>query len=271
MLQVPFAVFYALFFNQRMGIALRRSKERIAAINEHVEDSLSGVRVVRAFGRESAEIDRFDKENEHFLETRRHGYRAEALFSVCLSTYSQILTLLVIVFGTIAILQTSMSIADLMTFLLCIAILVDPIARAANFARLWQEGITGFHRFMEVLELSPEIEDADNAAELAEVQGRVSFNNVSFGYASMNNFVIRNFSLDIEPGEFVALVGESGVGKTTVCSLIPRFYDVTTGEILVDNQPIKSVSMASLRRNIGLVHQDVYLFAGTVTDNIAYG
>jgi ATP-binding cassette subfamily B protein len=271
LVSVPFAVFYALHFNQRMGVAVRQSKERIAAINEHVEDSLSGMRVVQAFGGEAIEIDRFDAENRHFLKTRRRGYKAEALFSVGLQTYTQLLTLLVIVFGTVAILESTMSIADLMTFLLCVAILVDPIARAANFARLWQEGITGFHRFMEVLEVSPDVADANDAIELKDVKGAVSFRHVGFRYAGAARDALSNLSLHIKPGEFVALVGASGVGKTTLCSLLPRFYDVTSGEVLIDGKNVKSISIATLRRNIGLVHQDVYLFAGTVAENIAYG
>ncbi|MFT7091578.1 MAG: ATP-binding cassette subfamily B protein [Candidatus Azotimanducaceae bacterium] len=271
LVSVPLAVFYALFFNHRMGTAQRQGKERIAAINELVEDSLSGVRVVRAFSGEALEIKRFDQENKNFLNTRRQGYRAEAFFSVGLGTYTQLLTLLVIVFGTVAILQASMSVADLMTFLLCIAILTDPIARAANFARLWQEGITGFHRFMEVMEMTPEIQDSSDAHALENTAGAVSFRNVSFHYSTTSELALCNISLDIQPGEFVALVGQSGVGKTTLCSLIPRFYDATSGDVLVDGHNVKDLTLDSLRRNIGVVHQDIYLFAGTVAENIAYG
>ncbi len=271
MVSMPFAVLYALYFNDRMGTAVRQSKERIAAINEHVEDSLSGMRVVKAFGGEAVEMDRFNQENVNFLQTRRKGYKAEALFSVGLQTYTHLLTLMVIVFGTIAILQADMTVADLMTFLLCIAILVDPIARAANLARLWQEGITGFHRFMEVLEIEPEIQDAADARDLDHITGQVSFQDVSFRYADGLPFVLNNVSLDIVAGEFVAMVGHSGVGKTTLCSLIPRFYEVSSGAVTIDGQDVRDATSASLRRNIGLVHQDVYLFAGTVRDNIAYG
>ncbi len=271
LVSVPFAAFYALHFNHHMGVAVRQSKERIAAINEHVEGSLSGVRVVKAFSGEQVELARFDKQNEHFLQTRRRGYKAEALFSVGLQTYTQLLTLLVIVGGTVAILESRMSIADLMTFLLCVAILVDPIARAANFARLWQEGITGFHRFMEVMEIAPDIVDADNATPLTQVQGAVSFRNVCFRYPRAASDALSNLNLEIAPGEFVALVGHSGVGKTTLCSLVPRFYDVTSGEVLVDGHDVRALSIASLRRNIGVVHQDVFLFAGTIAENIGYG
>ncbi|MEM7017824.1 MAG: ABC transporter ATP-binding protein [Pseudomonadota bacterium] len=271
LVSVPFAVLYALYFNARMGIAVRQSKERIAAINEHVEDALSGVRVVQAFGGEALELSRFNKENINFLQTRRKGYKAEALFSVGLQTYTHLLTLMVIVFGTLAITHSEMTIADLMTFLLCIAILVDPIARAANFARLWQEGMTGFHRFMEVLEISPDIMDVPDAVELTNVTGAISFRRVGFRYATTLTNAVTDITLDIKPGEFVALVGQSGVGKTTLCSLVPRFYDCTEGEVLVDGTNVKRVRLKSLRQNIGLVHQDIYLFAGTVAENIAYG
>lgn len=271
LISLPFAVAYAMYFNKRMGSAVRRSREKIASINEHVEDSLAGVRVVRAFGGERQEVERFRRENLKFLETRRLGYRAEALFSAGLQTYSQLLTLMVIVFGTLAILQAQLTVADLMTYLLCIAILVDPIARAANFARLWQQGITGFHRFMEVLEIAPEIADQPNAKGLESVVGRVEFRDVSFRYAPDLPLVLNNVSLSIRPGEFVALVGASGVGKSTLCALVSRFYEATQGSVLVDGHDVKTLKQASLRRHIALVQQDVYLFAGTVLENIRYG
>jgi ATP-binding cassette subfamily B protein len=271
LVSMPFAVLYALYFNDRMGIAVLQSKERIGAINEHVEDALSGIRVVQSFGNQKLEISRFNTENDHFLQTRRKGYKAEALFSVGLQTYTQLLTLMVIVFGTLAIVESTMSVADLMTFLLCVAILIDPIARAANLARLWQEGMTGFHRFMEVMEVSPDIQDVSGAGELANVVGNISFRNVSFRYSEGSDFAIKKLSIEIKAGDFVALVGYSGVGKTTLCSLIPRFYDPTSGEILIDGHNIRQVSIDSLRRNIGLVHQDTYLFAGTIAENLAYG
>tara|TARA_R110002072_G_scaffold1780_5_gene14693 strand:- start:42245 stop:44137 length:1893 start_codon:yes stop_codon:yes gene_type:complete len=271
LISLPFAIAYALYFNNRMGKAVQQSKERVAAINEHVEDSLSGVRIVRAFGGEAQEISRFGRENVSFLETRRKGYKAEALFSAGLQTYAQLLTLMVIVLGTLAILEEELSVADLMTYLLCIAILVDPIERAANFARLWQEGITGFHRFMEVLEISPEIEDQPGVEVLNAVAGQIAFENVSFGYATNQNNVLSQIDLQIEAGEFVALVGQSGVGKSTLCSLIPRFYEPTTGTIYIDDRDIRQFSLQSLRKQIGLVQQDVYLFAGSVLENIAYG
>ncbi len=268
---IPFAAAYALYFNKRMEIAHRQGKERIAAINERVEDALSGVRVVKSFGNETLESERFGDANAHFLQTRRQGYKAEALFSVGLQTYAQLITLAVIMLGSIRILSTTLSLADLLTYLLCVASLIDPITRAANFARLWQQGITGFHRFMDVLDTQPEIEDHYTAQALARVRGEVTFRSVSYRYPGTPRDAVHNISLQIKAGEFVALVGYSGVGKSTLCSLVPRFYDVTEGELLIDGHNVKHISLDSLRRQIGVVQQDVYLFSGTVAENIAYG
>ena len=170
-----------------------------------------------------------------------------------------------------SIVNASLDLADLLTYLLCVGILIEPIQRFVNFARLYQEGITGFDRFMEILEVEPDIQDSADAIELTHVQGNVEFKDVSFKYKEDYDYVLKNISLDIKVGEYVALVGASGVGKTTLCSLIPRFYEVNEGEILLDGKNIRDISLRSLRRNIGIVQQDVYLFAGTVSDNIRYG
>jgi ATP-binding cassette subfamily B protein len=267
----PLAAAYALYFNDRMNAALRAAKERIGAINERVEDSLSGIRVVKSFANEALELRRFAAENDRFLATRRFGYKAEAYFSVGLDSFAQLLTVTVIVVGAMRIIGASLSIADLLTYLLCVAILVDPIKRAANFARSWQEGLTGFNRFMEVLEIAPDIRDRPGATALADVKGAVSLRNVSFRYPGQPRWVLNDLSLEIAAGEFVALIGYSGVGKTTLCSLIPRFYDVTVGQVLIDGRDVRDVTLASLRRSIGIVQQDVYLFAGSAAENIAYG
>ena len=181
------------------------------------------------------------------------------------------MTIAVIIFGGASIVNASLDLADLLTFLLCVGILIEPIQRFSNFTRLYQEGITGFDRFMEVLEVEPDIQDSADAIELTHVQGNVEFKDVSFKYKEDYDYVLKNISLDIKAGEYVALVGASGVGKTTLCSLIPRFYEVNEGEILLDGKNIRDISLRSLRRNIGIVQQDVYLFAGTVADNIRYG
>ena len=270
-LMLPCAAFLALHFNVRMNQALRWSKERIASINEHVEDSLSGIRVVKSFANEQVEISRFATENQHFLDTRRYGYKSEALFSVGMATFAQLITVTVIVIGAVRITSSSLQVADLLTYLLCVAILVDPIQRGVNFVRVWQEGTTSFHRFMEVLEVSPDIHDAPAAITPAVMHGAVSFRDVGFRYEDDAPFVLRNLCLDIGAGEFVALIGYSGVGKSTLCALIPRFYDVTEGRVLIDDHDVRDIALDSLRRNIGIVQQDVYLFAGTVAENIRYG
>ena len=268
---VPFAAAYALHFNGRMNRALGQAKRQIAAINERVEDSLAGVRVVKSFANEGIEASRFAEENARFLQTRRFGYLSEAWASAGLTTFAQLITVTVIVIGAARITAASLSAADLMTYLLCVAILVDPINRAVNVVRLWQEGLTGFDRFMDMLEIAPDIRDRPGAKRLTEVRGAIALRHVTFSYPQNPRPVLRDLSLDIGAGEFVALIGYSGVGKTTLCSLIPRFYEATSGQVLIDGVDVKDIALASLRRSIGVVQQDVYLFAGTVADNLGYG
>ncbi len=268
---LPLMTVYALYFNKRMNIALRKTKDRIGDINAQVEDTLGGIRVVKSFTNEEIEKMKFAHENSRFVGSRSDGYKSEAFFDGGLTAFTQLITIAVIIFGGAAIVNASLDLADLLTFLLCVGILIDPIQRLINFTRLYQEGITGFNRFMDILEIAPDIQDSGDAIELTHVQGNVEFKDVSFRYKEDHNYVIRNISLDIRVGEYIALVGSSGVGKTTLCSLIPRFYEVNEGEILLDGKNIKDISLRSLRRNIGIVQQDVYLFAGTVADNIRYG
>lgn len=268
---LPVMAIYAFYFNKRMNIALRRSKDRIGDINAQVEDTLSGIRVVKSFTNEAIEKEKFAYENNRFVESRRADYLSSAYFSGGMIGFTELITIAVIIFGGVSILSGSLDLADLVTYLLYVGILIEPIRRVINFARLYQEGITGFSRFMDALEVQPDIQDSDNAIELTDARGTIEFRNVSFKYQAEHQDVLKNISLDIEVGEYVALVGSSGVGKTTLCSLIPRFYEVNTGEILLDDVNIKDISLRSLRQNIGVVHQDVYLFAGTVADNIRYG
>lgn len=268
---VPIMAVFALYFNRRMNSALRSSKDRIGDINAQLEDTLAGIRVVKSFTNEEIEKSKFAYANARFLVSRRDGYRSEAYFSGGLIAFSQLITISVIIFGSAAIVHASLSVADLVTYLLCISILIDPVQKLVNFGRLYQEGITGFHRFMEIMEVEPDLQDAPDAIELTHVRGHVEFQEVSFKYKEEQNDVVKNLSLDIRAGEYVALVGASGVGKTTLCSLIPRFYDVNAGSIVLDGHDIRNVTLRSLRSNIGIVQQDVYLFAGTVADNIRYG
>jgi ATP-binding cassette subfamily B protein len=268
---LPVMAVYAMYFNKKVNRALRSSKDRIGDINAQVEDTLAGIRVVKSFTNEEIEKSKFADANTRFLTSRRDGYRSEAYFSSGLIAFAQLITITVIICGSVAIVHASLNVVDLVTYLLYIGILVDPIQKLVNFAMLYQEGITGFHRFMEIMEVKPDLQDATDALELTHVQGHVEFQNVSFKYKEEYNYVVKNLSLKIQAGEYVALVGSSGVGKTTLCSLIPRFYDVNAGKILLDGQDIRAVTLRSLRSNIGIVQQDVYLFAGTVADNIRYG
>ncbi|MFN8531327.1 MAG: ABC transporter ATP-binding protein [Anaerolineae bacterium] len=268
---LPIMAVYAFYFTRRMNRALRHSRERIGDINAQVEDTLAGIRVVKSFTNEAIEETKFARENRRFLDSRSDGYLSESYFSNGMGAFIQLFTIAVIVIGGAGIAGGSLDLADMLTYLLCVGILIEPIQRALNIARLLQEGVTGFSRFMEIMEIEPDIQDAPNALELQQVRGTITFDNVSFKYREEHQYILKGVSLEINAGEYVALVGSSGVGKTTLCSLIPRFYDINDGEIRIDGVNIQQVTQRSLRQQIGMVQQDVYLFAGTVADNIRYG
>ncbi len=268
---VPVMLLFAMHFSRRMNAALRLSKDRIGDINARVEDSLAGIRVVKSFTNESFETARFNYENNRFLSSRSEGYRSEAWFSGGMAAFTQLITIAVIVFGAAGIARGALDLADLLTFLMCVAVLVDPIHRLVNFVRNYQQGSSGFARFMEMLEMEPDLPDQSGGAELMRVRGDITFSAVSFRYADDAPFVLKDLSLEIRVGEFVALVGASGVGKSTLCSLIPRFYEVTRGGIFIDGCDVRDIRPSSLRQNVGIVQQDVYLFAGTVAENLRYG
>ncbi|MDX2140682.1 MAG: ABC transporter ATP-binding protein [Chloroflexota bacterium] len=270
-LLMPIMAVWALYFSTRLRAALERSSDGLASVNAQVEDTLAGIRVVQSFANEDIERHKFTRENERFVASWREAYRSEAYFSAGIGIFSQLLTIALIVFGSVTIVGGSLDLSQLVTYLLFVAILIDPIQKLVNLARLLQEGITGFSRFREMMTIAPQIVDAPDAIELTTAQGNIAFEDVSFRYRDEHNDVLRSISLDIRAGEYVALVGSSGVGKTTLCSLIPRFYEVSAGRILLDGVDIRDVTLRSLRRQIGVVQQDVYLFAGTVADNIAYG
>lgn len=271
LLFLPVMAVYAIHFNRKMKIALRRSNDRIGDINAQVEDTLAGIRVVKSFTNEETEKRKFVHENNRFLDSRRDGYRHETYFYEGLVGFTHLMTVAVIILGGISIANASLSLPDLITFLLCTGILIEPIQRFGNFTRLYQEGMAGFERFMEILEVQPDIQDSETALDHTHIQGNVEFRDVSFKYREEHDYVLRNISLNIQAGEYIALVGTSGVGKTTLCSLIPRFYEINGGKILIDGRNIRDITLRSLRGSIGVVQQDVYLFAGTVADNIRYG
>lgn len=268
---LPFLGLLALYFNKRLNKALRRNKESIGDVNAQVEDSLSGIRVVQSFANESVEIAKFNRENNRFLDSRLNTYKAEALFFNSFETVLQLITITVVIFGSANIVNHALDLADLITFLLYISFMLEPIQRLNHMSTQLQEGLTGFQRFMEIMNLEPAIDNKPNAIIMPKVHGEITLNNVSFCYEGYSDNVLQKLSLHIRPGEYVAIVGPSGAGKTTLCSLIPRFYDITDGEVLIDRINVRDAELQSLRTNIGFVQQDVYLFAGTVMDNIRYG
>jgi ATP-binding cassette, subfamily B, bacterial len=268
---LPLLGLFALYFNKRLNRSLRDNKERIADVNAQVEDSLSGIRVVKSFANEDLEIEKFNLENNRFLNSRKNTYRAEAYFYNGMETFIQLITITVVIFGSASIVNQTLDLADLITFLLYINFMIEPIQKLTHMTTQFQEGFTGFQRFMEIMNLKPAIENKPDAVVLSEIHGEVVFNKVSFRYEDHTEYVLKGLSLHVEPGEYVALVGPSGAGKTTLCSLIPRFYDVTCGNVFLDGNDVRDIDLLSLRKSIGIVQQDVYLFAGTVLENIRYG
>jgi ATP-binding cassette, subfamily B, bacterial len=268
---LPILAVFSHYFNKKMHGAFKTNRERIGDINAQVEDNLAGIRVVKSFANEDTEKIKFAYENNRFLESRKNVYKNEAYLSEGVSAITQLITVAVIVFGGASIVHASLDLADLITFLLYIGNLIEPIQQLTHMTQQFQEGITGFERFMEILEIEPDIQDSANAIEVEHVQGNVEFKNVAFRYNENHSYVLKNICLDVKAGDFIALVGTSGVGKTTLCSLIPRFYEVSEGQVLMDGVDIKDISLSSLRKNIGVVQQDVYLFAGTILENIRYG
>lgn len=268
---LPVLAMFSLYFTKKLSHAFRQSWERIGDVNAQVEDSLSGIRVVKSFVNEETEKKKFAYENNRFLESRKSIYLNETYIWQGVDTITKLITVTVVVYGGVNIVHARLDLADLITFLLYIGNFIEPIQKLTHMTEQFQQGITGFQRFMDILEIKPEIQDAPNAIELEQVGGNVEFKDVGFRYRDDHAHVLKNISLKIHAGETIAIVGTSGVGKTTLCSLIPRFYEVTEGEILLDGINIREIKLGCLRRNVGVVQQDVYLFAGTVVENIRYG
>ncbi len=250
---------------------LKLNKQHIADINAQVEDSLAGIRVVQSFAGEAAEQKKFDAENEKFLESRRQWYRIEAVVYGAVEALAQLMTIGVAVYGAVLIYQGQMTLPDLVGFLLYCGYLSQPILKLMWMTEQFQDGLTSFERLMELLDMKPDITDKKGAKALSRVQGDVAFHGVSFRYKDKQAHVLKGINFAVAAGGYVALVGSSGVGKTTLCSLVPRFYDVTEGKVTLDGQDVRDITLDSLRRHIGVVHQDVYLFAGTIKENIRYG
>ncbi len=268
---LPVLGFFSIYFNKQLNRALINNKERIGDVNAQVEDSLAGIRVVQSFANEAEEIRKFDRENERFLASRKGTYKAEAYFFNGVEAFIQMITITVVIFGTIEIINASLDLPDLITFLLYIGYMVEPMQRLTHMSTQFQEGVTGFQRFMEIMNTRPSIKNDANPKSLSKIRGQVEFKNVSFHYDPALTPVFDQLSFKVSPGEYVAIVGPSGVGKTTLSSLIARFYEVTDGGVYLDGANVKELDLSFLRNSIGIVQQDVYLFAGTVIENIRYG
>ena len=268
---LPFMFIFAYFCNKQMRIAFRLNKKRVGEINARIEDNLSGIRVVKSFASEDIEIDKFEYENNNYVLSKKISYKAMAIFHSGLGAFITMITIVVIVAGSLFISGGVIIIGDLLTFLLYINNLTDPVKKLINFTESFQQGMTGFDRFMDILEIKPDIKDSIESKDILNVKGKVEFNNVGFRYNEKSDYVLKNIDLQVDAGEYIALVGSSGAGKTTICSLIPRFYEVSDGSIKIDGVDIKDIKLKSLRSNIGIVQQDVYLFAGSIMENIGYG
>ncbi|MBQ6847156.1 MAG: ABC transporter ATP-binding protein [Oscillospiraceae bacterium] len=268
---IPVMVIVSTRFNKSMRRAFKRSRNQLGEINSAVEDSLLGIRVVKSFANEEIEKEKFAEGNEKFLDTKKETYKYMAGFHCLTRFFDGLMYIVVVAFGALFMQMGRISAADLTAYLLYVSTLLATIRRIVEFSEQFQRGITGIERFVEVLDEPIEINDKPDAKEMPVVRGEVIFKNVSFKYNDGQENVLNNINLHIKKGENIALVGPSGAGKTTLCNLIPRFYDVTAGEILINGTDIRDVTTHSLRSQIGIVQQDVYLFSGTVYDNIEYG
>ncbi len=268
---LPFMLYFAKKFNGRMRKVFKERNRQVGEINAQVEDSLLGIRVVKSFANEEIEEQKFDEGNLRFLAVKDESYKVMAMFGTSNRISEGLMYIIIVIAGALFIRGGSLTAAEFTAYLLYGNVLLTSIRRIVDYTEQFQRGMTGVERFFEVLDAPSDITDAPDARNLENVKGGVTFDNVSFHYADDDAEVLHHLNLSVKPGESIALVGPSGAGKTTLCNLIPRFYDVTGGSIRIDGQDIKSLTLKSLRNAIGMVQQDVYLFAGTVMDNIFYG
>jgi len=267
---LPLLIWYAILKRKKMSSAFRSVRKRIANVNAQLENSISGIRVAKSFTNEEYEIEKFNEGNREFNNSREFAYKVMAEFFVGIFFLSNILNIIALSVGGFFVYRGYINIGDLVAYLLYINFFLQPIRKLTNFTQQFQDGMTGFERFVEIMKVKPSIVDKEDAVTLKEIKGKIEFKNVTFKY-NENKFVLSNINLAIMPGETMALVGPSGGGKTTLCQLIPRFYEVNGGEILVDDMNIKDIKIKSLRENIGLVQQDIFLFTGSIKENILYG
>ncbi|MDU1579446.1 ABC transporter ATP-binding protein [Finegoldia magna] len=270
-LSIPLMIVFASKYNRRMRKGFKEQKRHIGVLNADIEDSLLGVKVVKSFANEDVEIEKFQKGNKKFLDIKSETYTSMAGFNTITKAFDGIMYIIVVLFGGLFLVEGKMSSGDIVAFILYVQTLLTTVRRIVEFTEQFQRGMTGIERFTEIMGQDIEIFDDEDAVDLENVKGKIEIKDVSFKYNNNSENVLNNISFTINPGQKVALVGPSGGGKTTLCNLIPRFYDVEDGEILVEGIDVRKIKLQSLRSNIGMVQQDVYLFSGTVRENILYG
>lgn len=268
---VPVMFVYAYYFNRKMKRAFKKNRIQIAEINARIEDNLSGIRVVKSFANEEVEQEKFKMGNDGFLDAKKDSYHYMGGYHAGLGAFTTLIQIVVLITGAVCITKNIVTVTDLITFLLYINIFTEPVKTLIDFTEQFQNGYTGFERFMEIMNIEPDIKDRKNARVLKDVKGDIEFDNVTFHYEDNAEQVLNHVNLSVKAGDYIALVGSSGAGKSTLCSLIPRFYDVSGGRICLDGIDIRDIKLKSLRDQIGIVQQEVYLFAGTIYDNIRYG
>ncbi|MCG4571562.1 ABC transporter ATP-binding protein [Clostridium cochlearium] len=265
-----FMIYFSYFYNKKMKYIFKKNRVKIASVNSQIQDSLAGIRVVKSFSNEDLEVEKFKNGNNEYLQTKEKGYFIMGKFFSGNGFFQGMLYLSVILVGGILIGTGEAQASDLVVYILYINIFLNPIEKLVNFTEQFQKGITGFERFLEILNTKPEIEDVPGSIDLKNPKGEIEFKDVTFSYDAEST-VLEGINIKIEKGKTVALVGSSGSGKTTLCNLIPRFYEVDSGVIKIDGKNIRNIKLKSLRDSIGVVQQDVYMFAGTIKENIAYG
>lgn len=268
---IPIIVVFAYCFNRKMKNAFKENRVRMADINSQIEDSLSGIRVVKSFANEEMEIEKFQKGNQRFVDNKKLSYRYMGTYNAGLGAMITLVTVGVVAAGAVLIAYDSLSAPDLLAFILYINNCTDPIKKLVNFTEQFQNGYSGYERFLEIMSIEPDIADKPNALPLKEVRGDIAFENVTFSYEENLEKVLNHINLKVPAGSYVAIAGNSGGGKTTLCSLIPRFYDVDSGSVRIDGMDVRDIRLKDLRDNIGIVQQDVFLFAENVMENIRYG
>lgn len=270
-LMIPLMIYFSGHYRNKMRRAQKDQRVHIGHLNSSIEDSLLGIKVVKSFANEDVEREKFTEENNKFLGIKKRYYRSMAGFNTINRIFDGLMYLILITSGGYFLMKGEIGPEDLIVYVMFIQSLLATVRRIIEFTEQFQKGMTGIERFAEIMAIEPDIKDKEDALEIKNVRGEISFRNVDFSYGKGEGKVLNNFSVDITPGEKLAIVGPSGAGKTTICNLIPRFYDVDAGSVTVDGIDVRDIKIKSLRENIGIVQQDVYLFSGTVKDNIGYG